>query len=72
VPVAFQWVLRDIIAASGVDTAGVDKMLMQVIDKFEDIPLHGAGDRDVVNQARKGSEYIPKMETPTYLKCITY
>jgi hypothetical protein len=45
-------VVRNIISALLIDRAGVEEMLMEMVNEFQYIPLHRPGDSDVVNQAK--------------------
>ena len=49
VPVSFVSIARDIITPVWVDSAGMDEMLMQVVNKFEDISFHGARYGNIVD-----------------------
>lgn len=50
-PVALVRVVGHIIAAARVDRARGDKVLVQVIDEFENVALHSSRYGDIVDQA---------------------
>lgn len=49
-PVTFFWFVRHIIAALLVNGTGVEEMLVQMVDEFEHVALHGARHGDIIDK----------------------
>ena len=53
-PVALLLAAGNIVSAVLVDRARVEEVLVQMVDEFEDVAIHGPGHGDVVDQAVVG------------------
>ena len=51
IPITLGWIQRNIITAFRIDRARVNKMLVEMVYKLEDVAFHRPRDGDIVNQA---------------------